>query len=162
MRTDNRSNTNNLPERETVRLHSHFWGGLVFGLRATSANEHQKAAIELNVRLRQGQSDDPLWREKAELIHQSIERTRTMESYVNDPSWIPVCCTYFPGCIATGSTKKSYAKFWVAVGALEHAGDSFNELVLTPKQLETAHFDWEEVTLKGLKGKNFSKVRVLQ
>ncbi len=131
------------------------------GGKLPTLNEHQKEATELNVRLKPGQTDDPLWREKAELIHQSIERTETMERYINDTTMIPSCPTYFPGCIATGSTKKSYAKFWVAVGALEHAGDSYNELVLTPKQLESAKFNWEDVNIKGLKGKNFKRVRIL-
>lgn len=124
-------------------------------------NQHQREATELNVRLRPGQADDPLWREKAELIHKSIERTTTMERYINDTTMIPACPTYFPGCITTGSTKKSYAKFWVAVGALERSGDGYNEVVLTPKQLETAQFAWQAMHLEGLTGKNFKQLRVL-
>lgn len=122
----------------------------------------QKAAAELNVRLLPGQADDPLWREKTELIHQSIEQTRTMERYIDDPRYIPACPTYFPGCVATGSTKKSYAKFWVGVGALEKSESSYNELVLTPKQLNSARFNWENVTIEGLNNKNLSRIRVLK
>jgi hypothetical protein len=66
------------------------------------------------------------------------------------------------GCITVGSTKKSYAKFWVGVGALEKSGDSFNEIVLTPSQLRSAKFEWETMNLEGLRGKNFSKIRVVQ
>jgi hypothetical protein len=98
---------------------------------------HQKTATELNVRLRPGQADDPLWREKAELIHKSIERTKTMERYIGDPAW-------------------------VAVGALERDSDSYTEVVLTPTQLETAQFDWEGMSLEGLEGKNFKRIRVLR
>lgn len=123
--------------------------------------EHQRAATEMNVRLIPGQKDDPLWREKAELIHQSIERTQTMENYIANPAYIPACPTYFPGCVTTGSTKKSLAKFWVGVGALEQDGDKFKEIILTPKQLEAAKFVWENVHIPGLEGKNFSKVRVV-
>ena len=54
------------------------------------------------------------------------------------------------------------AKFWVAVGALQPNGDSYYEVVLTPKQLEAATFDWEPVNIKGLAGKNFSRIRVLK
>jgi hypothetical protein len=121
----------------------------------------QKAATELNVRLKPGQADDPLWREKVELIHKSIERTRTMERYINDTTMVPACPTYFPGCITTGSTKRSLAKFWVAVGALEPAEGSYHELVLTPSQLKTAKLHWEDVNLAGLQGKNFKKIRIL-
>jgi hypothetical protein len=63
-----------------------------------------------------------------------------------------------------GSTKRSYAKFWAAVGALEKSGEGFNELVLTPQQLEAARFEWEPVVLEGLSGKvgkNFTKVRIM-
>ena len=54
------------------------------------------------------------------------------------------------------------AKFWAGVGALERSEDSYNEIVLTPKQLNAAGFDWEKVELDGLSGKNFSRVRVLR
>lgn len=124
--------------------------------------EQQRDAILLNVRPRPGQTDDPRWMEKVELIHKSIERTATMERYINDFSWIPACPTRFPGCITIGSTKKSYAKFWVGVGALERSGDAFNELVLTRTQLASAAFDVETVKINGLSGKNFSSIRVLR
>ncbi len=124
-------------------------------------NEEQKIATELNVRPRPGQTDDPQWREKVELIHQAIERTETAEKYFSDPHYIPACPTYYPALIVTGSTKKSYAKFWVGVGALEKTEDGYRELVLTPKQLEHAKFTWEDVNIKGLVGKNFHRVRVV-
>jgi len=132
------------------------------GGKLPELNEHQKVATELNVRLKPGQADDPFWREKAELIHKSIERTEAMEKYIYDPTMVPTAPTFFPGCIVTGSTKKSYAKFWVGVGALEHSGDNYNELILTPKQLENASFNWEDVDIEGLKGNNFKRVRILK
>ncbi len=122
----------------------------------------QMAATELNVKLRPGQDKDSLWREKVELIHQSIEETDTFKKrYFEDKSLILACPTIYNGWIAVGSTKRSYAKFWVGVGVLEKDGDKYSELVLTPKQLESAKFNWEDVNLKGLKGKNFSKIRIL-
>ncbi len=132
------------------------------GKKLPELTEHKKYATELNVRLKPGQADDQQWREKAELIHLSIERTPTMERYINDLTMIPACPTYYPGCITTGSTKKSLAKFWVAVGALEKVDDSYSDIVLTPKQLETAQFDWESVQFAGLQGKNFSRIRVVK
>jgi hypothetical protein len=125
-------------------------------------SDEQKAATELNVRLLPGQADDPLWREKTEVIHRALEETDTMRRYFNDPSIVMACPTSYSGWVAVGSTKRSYAKFWAAVGALEKSGDGFNELVLTPKQIEAATFNWEPVKLDGLSGKNFSKVRILQ
>jgi hypothetical protein len=64
-----------------------------------------------------------------------------MDDYANDKRFISVCPTPWPGVIATGSTKKSFAKFWYAIGALEPSEDSYTHIVLTPKQLKVAHFD---------------------
>ena len=76
--------------------------------------------------------------------------------------FVPVCPTPWPGVIATGSTKKSFAKFWYAVGALEPDGDSYSQIVLTSKQLTAAKFDWQDVELSGLTGKNFAKIRIIE
>jgi hypothetical protein len=133
------------------------------GGKLPELSEKQKLATELNVRLSPGQDQDPLWREKVELIHQSIEATKTFKRcYFDDPGLILACPTIYKGWIAVGSTKKSYAKFWAGLGALEKSGDSFNQIVLTPKQLETAKFDWEPVSIEGLTGKNFSRIRVIR
>lgn len=131
------------------------------GGKFPSLNQAQKAATELNVRPRSGQTNDPLWREKTELIHRALEATPTMDRYFSDPSLVMACPTTYSGWIAVGSTKRSYAKFWTAVGVLQKDGPSFNELVLTPTQLEAAKFTWENMRLDGLTGKNFSKIRVL-
>lgn len=56
------------------------------GGKLPELSEAQKVATELNVRPLPSQTNDPLWREKAELIHQSIERTPTMERYIQDPT----------------------------------------------------------------------------
>ena len=80
-------------------------------------DDAMKASTELNVRLKPGQDDDPLWREKIELEHQAIFRTKTLGKLLSDTAVIPTCSTYFPGLLITGSTKRSYAKFWAAVGA---------------------------------------------
>ncbi len=132
------------------------------GGKLPELSEQQKVATELNVRALPGQTDDPLWREKTELIHKALEETDTMHRYLNDSALIMACPTTYSGWVAVGSTKRSYAKFWAAVGVLEKSDDGFNELVITPKQLEAAKFDWEPVRLQGLTGKNFSKIRILR
>lgn len=135
----------------------------VNGGKLPKLSEKQKIATELNVRLLPGQDQDSLWREKAELIHQSIEDTETFQRcYFDDNSLILACPTIYKGWIAVGSTKRSYAKFWVGLGVLEKSGERFNELVLTPHQLAAANFDWESVSIEGLTGKNFSRIRVLK
>lgn len=130
--------------------------------RLPELDNAMKAATELNVKLKPGQNDDPSWREKVELEHQAIFKTKSLQPYLNDPYIIPACPTYYSGLIVTGSTKRSYAKFWAAVGALEKLNDSYNELVLTPKQLETTKFTWEKTNIPGLNGKNFKKIRIVE
>jgi hypothetical protein len=120
-----------------------------------------KAATELNVKLRPGQAEDPLWREKVELQHQAIYQTKTLRKVSDDPNKIWTCPTYYSDSVVTGSTKCSYAKFWAGVGVLKPEGNSFMELVLTPKQLKTAKFTWEKIHIPGLPGKNFKKIRIL-
>jgi hypothetical protein len=126
-------------------------------------SEALKAATELNVRLFPGQDDDPDWREKVELNHKALEATETIEhQYFKDESLVMACPTWYSGWIATGSTKRSYAKFWAGVGVLEQSAKGYSELVLTPKQLQAATNEWESVDLPGLTGKNFSKIRIVQ
>ena len=125
-------------------------------------DEHQLAATELNVKLKSGQADDPQWREKVELEHQAIFITPTLDKYTSDPDIIWTCPTYYPDSVVTGSTKRSYAKFWAAVGALKREKDSYAELVLTPKQLKEATFNWQEIEIKGLEGKNFKRIRIVE
>jgi hypothetical protein len=121
------------------------------------------AATELNVKLRPGQVKDPKWREKVELEHQAIFQTPTLGKYLNHPGAISLCPTDYQdsNSIITGSTKRSYAKFWAAIGALQKDGETYNELVLTPKQLATAHFVWETVDIHGLPSKNFRRIRII-
>ena len=118
------------------------------------------AATEMNVRLLPGQDEDPLWREKNELLHRNSMGTKTMRAYRTAPELIQTCPIAYDGILGTGSTKRSYAKFWVGAGALEQKGDDFNQLVLTPKQLENGSFEWEDVHIPDLRGKNFNKIRI--
>lgn len=130
--------------------------------RLPQLTDAMKAATELNVKLKPGQANDPEWREKVELQHQAIFETKTLKKISDDPSKIWTCPTYYADSVVTGSTKRSFAKFWAAVGVLKTEGDSFVELVLTPKQLETAKYTWENVDIKGLEGKNFKRIRILK
>ena len=124
-------------------------------------DERMAAATELNVRLMPGQEDDPTWREKVELEHQAIFKTQTLQGPMNNPYKVWTCPTYYPDSVVTGSTKRSLAKFWAAVGALEKDIEGYHEIVLTPKQLTEAKFTWEDIDIEGLTGKNFKKIRIV-
>ena len=130
--------------------------------RLPELDDAMKAATELNVKLRPGQDQDPLWREKVELQHQAIFGTKTLQPYMTNPYQIWTCPTYYSDSVVTGSTKHSIAKFWAAVGALRPQSTGYYEVVLTPKQLAQATFDWEPVDISGLKGKNFHQIRILK
>lgn len=123
-------------------------------------SDEEKRRTEFNVRLKPGQADDPLWREKVELEHKAIFRVKSLLPYLNDNSMIHLSAMPFSGYIAVGSTKHSVAKFWASVGVLQQQGNSYIERDITPKQLDVATYRWEEMNFD-IKGKNFSKIRVL-
>jgi hypothetical protein len=132
------------------------------GGKLPTMTDGMKAATELNVKLKPGQDKDPQWREKIELQHQAIFRTKTLGKRMSDPHNLWACPTYYPDNVVTGSTKHSIAKFWAGIGALHPNENSFYEVVLTPKQLSEATYGWQPVDIKGLPGKNFSRVRILK
>jgi hypothetical protein len=119
--------------------------------------------IELNVRLLPGQSDDPLWREKVDVLHNAYYAVKKRRPFNRAPEKIAAFVTPLPNynCIAVGTTKTSIAKFWAGVGALHRRGDSYIETVLSPNQLEHAACSWEPMRIAGLTGKNFNRVRIL-
>jgi len=133
------------------------------GGKLPELSEAMKAATELNVKLKPGQDTDSQWREKVELEHQSIFQSKTLGKLFANPNRISLSPTDYEdsNSIITGSTKRSYAKFWAGVGALQKGEAKYNELVLTPKQLETANFEWQDMDIDGLPGKNFKRIRVV-
>ena len=119
----------------------------------------QKKITEFNVKLKSGQSDDPLWREKVELEHQAIFRTKGLQPYLNDESIIRVSAMPFSGYLAVGSTKYSIAKFWASAGILEIKDAGFIDRAITPTQLAKLRYAWHSMDM-GIHGKNFNKIRV--
>lgn len=123
-------------------------------------SDTQKRITEFNVKLKLGQADDPDWHEKVELEHQAIFRTKSLLPYLKDESIIRVSAMPFSGYLAMGSTKYSIAKFWASTGILERKDGSYIDRDVTPKQLENLDFNWQDMNL-GIKGKNFTKIRVV-
>lgn len=121
-----------------------------------------KRMVELNVRLKPGQDNDPQWREKIELVHQAYYNVSRRRSYTRGgKDKILTFCTQIGRCVAVGTTKTSIAKFWPGVGALKKTGDGYQEYVLSPSQIEKAKSYTEPVSIDGLTGKNFKKVRII-
>ncbi len=124
-------------------------------------SERDKRMVELNVRLNPGQSNDPLWREKVELIHQAFYTITKRRAYnrAKDKFW--AFATPIGDCVTIGTTKTSVAKFWPGVGALKKNENDYQEYVLSPSQIENTKFDWEPISIDGLDGKNFHKIRII-
>ena len=130
----------------------------------THVDEKDIATIELNVRLAEGQADDPLWREKAAQLESAYLAIKGGTGYHKGrEDKILVFTQPLPSgsTISLGTTKSSIVKFWVGVGALKADGDSYKMLVLSPKQLADANYVFEDVNI-GLDSKNFKKVRVIK
>lgn len=125
-------------------------------------DDKQKNMIKLNVRLKEDQDNDLEWMEKTELIHQAYYTVDKRRPYNRAHGKIIV----FPyqlkdgKCIAPGTTKTSVAKFWVGLGVLKRKGESYLEYVFSPSQINNTKFDFEDVKINGLSGKNFSKIRI--
>lgn len=144
-------------ERNIKKLSADLPGGL------PEMTEAQKAATSLNVKALPRQLADPKWQEKVELVHQAYEATKRTTGYSTADNKIRVFTTPFSSgtCIAVGTTKDSIAKFWAGMGAVMPRNNSFRQIILSPKQLEAAKFSWANIKIPNLKGKNFSRIRVL-
>lgn len=127
-------------------------------------SESHSATVDLNVKTTPEQEKDSKWREKVELVHMAYMRVKGATGYSTKSNKIRVFTQPMPTgtCIAVGATKDSITKFWVGVGVLNPKEDSFRQIILSPKQLEAANFDWEEISIENLKGKNFKKIRILE
>lgn len=142
--------------QESIRLKQSELGGL------PELTDVDKARAELNTNTTEIQLQDAKWREKVVLIETAYSRTKAEPGYHKDAGKIIAFTSSIPGvAIAVGSTKDSIAKFWVGVGTLRKVLGSYRQIVMTPKQLENAKFEWEDVNIPGLKGKNFSRIRVI-
>jgi hypothetical protein len=126
-------------------------------------DDEDRASIELNVKLAPGQADNPLWREKVDVIHYGYYAVTKRRPYIRNSKNIVVFAfplPSYPTCIAVGTTKRSVAKFWAGVGALQKEGDSYGELVLSPEQEKHAQYEWVGISIPDLEGKNFKKIRI--
>ncbi len=125
-------------------------------------DEHKKRMTEMNVKLKPHQDDDILWKEKVELLHQAYYVVDRRRPYNRAEDKILTFCTKLKDgkCISVGTTKSSVAKFWVGVGVLKRSGSDFVEYVLSPSQLEAANIKEEPISIDGLNGKNFSKIKI--
>ena len=114
--------------------------------------------IDFNIKLKPG---DKVNHEENQLLHDAYMAVTKRRAHHKRPDKIIICCTPFGDrtSIPLGTTKTSVVKFQTGAGVLKKDNDSFVEYIYSPSQLEQNKFNWEEVHIKGLVGKNFGKVR---
>lgn len=123
----------------------------------------QRAMVELNTKATTEQLKDPQWREKVFHLHNAYMATKAEPGYHKGrPEKIMAFTQPLPSgtTISVGTTKGSIMKFWVGVGVLQQRADSYNQIILSPNQLENLEFGWQDVDLS-IRGKNFHRIRVV-
>ncbi len=146
-------------EKDTLKLAKTLPDGL------PKLDDKRIATIELNSHASDKQKEDPEWREKVALIHDAyLAYTKPETNYHFQPEKIRVFAAQLSSknYLAVGTTKDSIAKFWVGVGALKPTVDSYRQVILTPSQLAKSIFDWQNIDIDKLEGKNFKKIRILR
>lgn len=121
-----------------------------------------RATLDLNVRTTPEQENDPQWREKVQLMHDSYAQVKGRRPYYRHPDKLNIMTTPFNGMLSVGTTKDSIMKFWIGAGVLRPNGDSYRQIILSPNQLKNSKTEFEQVSIEELSGKNFNKIRVLQ
>lgn len=126
-------------------------------------NDRQRQMTELNVKLKPEQENDPLWREKTELIHQAYYAVDKRRPYnkANDKIVVFPYTLKDGRCVAVGTTKTSVAKFWVGIGTLKKINDTYIEYILSPSQIEKSNLKKEDISIEGLNEKNFKSIKIL-
>lgn len=113
----------------------------------------------LNVRPQDGKEIDF---QKNRLLHDAYMAVSKRRPHHKAPDKILISATPFGNrtSIPLGTTKNSVVKFQTGVGVLNRKDDSFIESIYSPSQLTQKDFNWHEIGITGLKGKNFSKIRI--
>ncbi len=126
-------------------------------------NDRQRQMTELNVKLKPEQENDPLWREKTELIHQAYYAVDKRRPYnkANDKIVVFPYTLKDGRCVAVGTTKTSVAKFWVGIGILKKINDTYIEYILSPSQIKNSNLKKEDISIEGLNEKNFKNIKIL-
>lgn len=119
--------------------------------------------VELNVKLNKGQEEDPLWKEKIELLHQAYYTVDKRRPYNRAQDKILVFPTSVKDgkVIAVGTTKTSVAKFWVGIGVLKKIEGKYIEYILSPNQINKETIIKEPISIDGLIGNNFNSIKII-
>ena len=123
-------------------------------------SERNIEMMKFNIRPKDGEEIDF---QKNRILHDAYMAVSKRRAHHKRPDKIIICCTPFGDrtSLPMETTKTSVVKFQTGAGVLKKEGDSFMEYIYSPSQLEGNKFNWEEVQIKGLSGKNFGKIRTI-
>lgn len=101
--------------------------------------------------------------QKNRILHDAYMAVGKRRAHHKRPNKIIICCTPFGDrtSIPLGTTKSSVVKFQTGAGVLKKTGDAYLEYIYSPSQLETTKATLESVSISGLSGKNFGKIRII-
>ena len=122
--------------------------------------ERQIEMMKFNIKPKVGEEIDF---EKNRILHDAYMGVSKRRAHHKQPNKIIICCTPFGDrtSIPLGTTKTSVVKYQTGVGVLKNIEDGFAEYILSPSQLETSKFKEESISIDGLVGKNFNKIKIL-
>lgn len=125
-------------------------------------SESLSATLSLNVKTTEEQRANPNWQKEVQLMHDGFGAVTKRRPYYNTPDKIQVFSTPNSHKLAVGSTKDSVMKFWIGTGVLKTKDDSYRQIVMSPGQLKDTEYQWQDLNIPSLSGKNFKKIRVLK
>lgn len=125
--------------------------------------EEQLKMTELNVKATEEQLKDSNWREKVRLIHDAYMAIKREVGYYFKPEKIATFCQNLPSgkFLGVGTTKTSIAKFWIGIGVLKRKDKQYIEYILSPGQIDKENMTTESISIDGLEGKNFNRIKII-
>lgn len=122
-------------------------------------NERKIKMAEFNIKPTKEENTDF---EKNRLLHDAYMNVEKRRGYHKTPDRISVCRSPFGGiAIPVGTTKTSIVAFQTGIGVLKKREENFIEYIMSPSQLENAKLIYEPISIDGLNGKNFEKIKIL-
>lgn len=122
----------------------------------------KKQTIEMNVRLKENQDQDILWKEKIEAMYQEYNKLNHERIYSKINNEIFISCIKKDSSITLGTTKTSIVKFWVGVGILKEKANEYIEYVFSLSQIKDKNFNILPIKINGLSGKNFKNIKIFK
>ena len=125
-------------------------------------SQERLAMVELNAKPSEQQVQNPSRREDILITHDAYLIAKKATGYhFKDDKILAFPQKLSSGTvIALGTTKHSIVKSRIGIGALQKEWDSYNEYILSPKQIETHHLTKERITIEWLRGKNFTHINI--